>query len=75
MTVSYPGARTQAERLQQDLTGGKTQAQQSLEAYKAQLDANLGFDAETIQGKTAAVRKIQSDPSLTEDERRELMAL
>ncbi|MGC2638307.1 MAG: hypothetical protein WA294_14080 [Acidobacteriaceae bacterium] len=39
VTVSYPGARTQAERRDQDLSGGRTQQQQTVDLYNAETGA------------------------------------
>jgi hypothetical protein len=74
VTVSYPGARTQAERRAQDLSGARTQQQQTLDAYKAQLGANLGFDRQedqqSQQAATDLIRKyvpVDQQPAALED--------
>jgi len=73
--VTYPGAKTQQERLSQDLSAGKSPQQQKLDLYKAMLDEQLGAQAQTLEGQVAAVRKIIADPSLSSDDKQYLVSL
>ena len=68
-------AEAQAGRLAPIAARGKTPAQQNLDAYKAQLDAQLGAQAQTDQGREAAMRKIISDPNLSQDDKQSLLSV
>jgi hypothetical protein len=75
VTVTGPAPRTRQEAFAGHAARGKTEAQQNLDAYKAKLDAQLGAQAQTQQGQVAAVRKIQADSTLSEDDKRQLLTL
>ena len=84
--VQGPAPRSRQEALADIAARGTTPEQRDLAAYKAQLDAQLQSSIKGQQAGTdlanrdlatriAAVRKIQADPSLSDGQKRDLMAL